>query len=104
MAQPFNACHVHYLRKDGMAGARPPTEAFAIRTIAQRNASFTLNDSSCLSRGHSAARAGRRDVRASAGYAARVISAQAVPASRARTSRAGAFGGFAPPPAPVRLR
>src|SRR5580700_3483550 len=45
MAQPI---HVHYLRKvRKTASARPPSEAFAIGTIAQPNTSFTRDNIGC---------------------------------------------------------
>src|ERR1700730_5622739 len=59
MAQPINACHVHYLRKERKRQVHaPPTEALAIRTIAQRNTSFTLNNIACRLCCHSVPQAG----------------------------------------------
>src|ERR1035437_1272349 len=85
--------------KTETADARPPTEALAIRTIAQRNASFTLNDYRlsvpATIRRPKTGQTGRRDVRAAAGYSARVISAPSAAAADAKTSGPGGFGGFA---------
>jgi hypothetical protein len=46
-----------------MASARPPTEAFAIRTIAQSYTSFTLNNIACLPCGQTGWRDGRASAR-----------------------------------------
>src|SRR5216683_3190861 len=59
MAQPNQrvSCALP-LKGTETARARPPTEALAIHTIAQRNTSFTLNDIACPLCRHSVGQAG----------------------------------------------